>query len=66
VAYDILLRLANPFNNLRFFVFTLMFTAFLMVCYLMFTSISHMEDHDRASRKEREKQAIRSEMDKRR
>jgi hypothetical protein len=32
----------------------------------MFTSISHMEDHDRASRTEREKQAIRSEMDKRR
>jgi uncharacterized membrane protein len=66
VAYDILLRLANPFNNLRFFVFTLMFTAFLMVCYLMFTSISHLEDHDRGSRKEREKQAIRNGMEKRR
>jgi uncharacterized membrane protein len=66
VAYDILLRLANPFNNLRFFVFTLMFTAFLMVCYLMFTSISHLEDHDWGSRKEREKQAIRNGMEKRR
>jgi uncharacterized membrane protein len=35
---DLSVRLLNPLDNLRFYGFTLMFTAFLLVCYLMFTS----------------------------
>jgi uncharacterized membrane protein len=46
VARDILLRLINPFNNLRFFGFSLLFTAFLMVCYLMFVSRTQLEELD--------------------
>ncbi len=46
VARDILTRLANPFDNLRFFGFTLMFTAFLVVLYLMFVSMSHLDELD--------------------
>jgi uncharacterized membrane protein len=44
VVNDILVRVVNPFSNLRFFGFTLMFTAFLIVLYLMFVSIRHMDD----------------------
>jgi hypothetical protein len=44
---DIAIRLAYPFNNLRFFVFTIMFTTFLSVCYLMFVSITNLDDMDR-------------------
>ncbi len=46
VARDILIRLANPFDNLRFFGFTIMFTAFLVVLYLMFNSITHLDELD--------------------
>ena len=46
VARDILLRLVNPFDNLRFFGFTLLFTAFLLVCYLMFVSRTQIEELD--------------------
>jgi uncharacterized membrane protein len=35
---------ANPFINLRFFGFTFMFTAFLLVCYLMFISVHRFSD----------------------
>jgi uncharacterized membrane protein len=44
VVQDILTRVVNPFSNLRFFGFTLMFTAFLVVLYLMFVSIRHMDE----------------------
>jgi uncharacterized membrane protein len=47
ILSDIYTRLANPFNNLRFFVFTIMFTAFLMALYLMFVSITHLDELDR-------------------
>jgi uncharacterized membrane protein len=46
ILIDILIRLANPFNNLRFFVFTIMFTTFLTVLYLMFVSITRLDDID--------------------
>ena len=49
VARDIFLRLINPFSNLRFFGFTLLFTAFLMVCYLMFVSRTQLEELDQES-----------------
>jgi uncharacterized membrane protein len=39
ILKGILLRLVNPFENLGFFGFTLMITAFLTICYLMFISI---------------------------
>lgn len=34
----------DPLNNLRFFGFTLMFTAILLVFYLMFVSVNKMEE----------------------
>jgi uncharacterized membrane protein len=44
VVRDILVRVVNPFTNLRFFGFTLMVTAFLVVLYLMFVSRAHMDE----------------------
>jgi uncharacterized membrane protein len=52
VVYDILERFANPFNNLRFFVFSLLFTAFLLVCYLMFASVSRLEELEHGASRE--------------
>lgn len=46
ILADIALRMSNPFNNLRFFGFTIMFTAFLLVCYLMFISIQKVDETD--------------------
>jgi uncharacterized membrane protein len=66
VAYDILARLTNPFNNLRFFVFTLMFTAFLMVCYLMFASVSRLEELDHGTSGKAERETIHNRIDRRR
>jgi uncharacterized membrane protein len=43
ILKDILSRVANPFSNLTFFGFTLMFTAFLLVCYLTFVSVRRSE-----------------------
>lgn len=51
VMKDILIRIIYPYNNLRFFGFTIMFTAFLLVCYLMFVSISRMEDSEQQDAK---------------
>ena len=39
IIHDVAIRLVNPFNNLGFFGFTGIFTALLIVSYLMFTSI---------------------------
>jgi uncharacterized membrane protein len=47
ILMDIAVRLAYPFNNLRFFVFTVMFTTFLSICYFMFVSITHLDELDR-------------------
>jgi len=46
VLREILMRLVNPVDNLRFFGFTMMFTAFLLVCYLMFISFTHFQEPD--------------------
>jgi uncharacterized membrane protein len=39
IFVDLLYRFTNPFSNLTFFGFTMMFTAFLLVCYLTFISV---------------------------
>lgn len=39
IFYDVAIRVVNPLSNLNFFGFTLLFTTFLLVCYLMFISI---------------------------
>ena len=44
VFSDIALRLVNPLSNLRFFGFTLLFTAFLLVCYLTFISVRRVNE----------------------
>jgi len=44
ILADITLRVADPLSNLRFFIFTSLFTAFLVVCYLMFISMRHMDE----------------------
>ena len=49
ILADIAIRLTNPFDNVRFFAFTILFTAFLLICYLMFVSLSarHPDEDDR-------------------
>lgn len=47
ILADIAVRLANPFDNLRFFGFTILFTAFLTVCYLVFVSMSQPAEPSR-------------------
>lgn len=44
IVNDLIDRLANPFDNLRFFVFTILFTALLFVLYLMFISIRNTDE----------------------
>jgi uncharacterized membrane protein len=39
ILADIATRMINPTDHLRFFVFSLLFTAFLFVCYLTFISV---------------------------
>jgi uncharacterized membrane protein len=39
IFHDVAIRVVNPLSNLNFFGFTLLFTTFLLVCYLMFISI---------------------------
>jgi len=41
IVENVMARFAEPLDNLRFFGFTLLFTAFLFVCYLMFHSASN-------------------------
>jgi uncharacterized membrane protein len=43
---NIMGRFADPLDNLRFFGFTLLFTAFLLVCYLMFISSGFADQLD--------------------
>jgi uncharacterized membrane protein len=42
IMKDVAIRMVNPFDNLGFFGFTILYTAFLMVCYLSFISIRKM------------------------
>jgi uncharacterized membrane protein len=46
IIADITSRVASPFENVRFFSFTILITAFLLVCYLMFISIRHAVEAD--------------------
>jgi uncharacterized membrane protein len=46
ILRDIAVRLVNPAENFRFFGFTLLFTVFLVVCYVMFISMRNMEVED--------------------
>jgi uncharacterized membrane protein len=39
ILKDVLVPFVDPLNSLRFFGFTILFTAFLVVCYLMFISM---------------------------
>jgi uncharacterized membrane protein len=39
ILYDVVTRVMNPLSNLNFFGFTILFTGFLLICYLMFVSI---------------------------
>jgi len=39
ILKDILIPFTDPMNSLRFFGFTFLFTAFLVICYLMFISM---------------------------
>ena len=43
IARQLVAPILNPLNNLRFFGFTIMFTAILLVFYLMFVSVSRTE-----------------------
>jgi uncharacterized membrane protein len=44
IARELAAPVLDPLNNLRFFGFTLMFTAILLVFYLMFVSVSRAEE----------------------
>ncbi len=46
VLYDVFSRMVNPLSNLRFFGFTFIFTAFLLVCYLTFISVRRISKSD--------------------
>jgi len=39
ILSDVIVRAANPLNNLSFYGFTGIITAFLIICYLMFISM---------------------------
>jgi uncharacterized membrane protein len=44
IFLEIASRLVDPWSNLRFFGFIALFTAFLVVCYLMFISVRRVSD----------------------
>ena len=44
ILYDVAIRLVNPLSNLRFFGFIILFTAFLVICYLTFISVRPEND----------------------
>ncbi|HEX9028532.1 MAG TPA: DUF1361 domain-containing protein [Anaerolineales bacterium] len=46
ILKDIALALINPFENRTFFGFTILITAFLVVCYLMFISVRQSKEPD--------------------
>ncbi len=43
ILADIAKRLINPFDHMGFFGFTILFTAFLTICYWMFVSLRHLD-----------------------
>lgn len=44
ILADVATRLINPFENMRFFGFTILFTMLLLVCYLTFVSMRPLEE----------------------
>jgi uncharacterized membrane protein len=44
IVKDLVYQLLNPLDNLRFFGFTILITAFLLMCYLMFVSMRRLDD----------------------
>ena len=46
ILAEVVGRMTDPFNNLRFLGFTALFVAFLTVSYLMFVSMHHAQDGD--------------------
>ncbi len=47
ILKDIAMQVIDPFANLGFFGFTILFSFFLLICYLMFTSIRPLEEAKR-------------------
>ena len=47
ILKDIATRVVNPFENLRFVGFTLIFTAFLLVIYLVFVSVYFSREQEK-------------------
>lgn len=43
ILADIARRVVNPLDHLGFFGFTILFTAFLVICYWMFVSLRHLD-----------------------
>ena len=46
IAEDVAVRVLNPLNNLGFIGFTMVFTAFLVICYLTFVSIRPLQSYE--------------------
>jgi uncharacterized membrane protein len=46
ILADVASQFLEPLENLRFFGFTILFTGFLLVCYLMFISMRHLDVRD--------------------
>lgn len=44
ILHEVALRVFNPLSNIRFFGFTILFTSFLLICYLMFITIRKEPD----------------------
>lgn len=44
ILYEVTVRVLNPLSNLRFFGFTILFTAFLAICYLTFISVRPVKE----------------------
>jgi len=47
ILKDVAVQVIDPFSNLSFFGFTILFTFFLFICYLMFVSIKPFEEASR-------------------
>jgi len=47
IMAEVVSKMSDPFNNLRFLGFTVLFVAFFAVSYLMFVSMYHAKDGDR-------------------
>lgn len=39
IVHEVVLKVVNPLSNLRFIGFTMLFSSFLLICYLMFITI---------------------------